>query len=94
MLFAALCQDKTNAFDLRAELRPQHFAWLSGLGPRVKIAGPFLDGQGRMTGSLVVVDAKDEDDAKVLFASDPYALGGLFSNVEIRAWRWVVGEPK
>jgi hypothetical protein len=91
MLFAAICLDKPNAFDLRAKLRPDHFAFLQSRPGRVKLGGPFLDEAGRMTGSLLIIEAEDEAAARALLADDPYARGGLFESVALRAWRCAVG---
>jgi uncharacterized protein YciI len=92
MLFAAICTDKPNAFEQRAQLRPAHFAFLEARGAQVKIAGPFLDAEGRMTGSLLLIDAADEAAARALLTEDPYAQGGLFAQVDLRAWRCAVGD--
>jgi hypothetical protein len=93
VLFAAVCLDRPDSDDLRARLRSDHLAFLSGHAPRIKIAGPFVDGEGRMTGSLLIVEARDEEEARELLAGDPYARGGLFKSVDLRAWRWTVGAP-
>ena len=94
MLFAAMCHDKPGHLDVRLATREAHVAWLKALGPRVRIAGPFLDASGEtMEGSIVVIEADDLADAEATFAVDPYAAAGLFASVEIRPWRWVVGAP-
>lgn len=94
MLYVAMCHDKPGALDIRVATRDAHLVWLKGLGARVRIAGPFLDDDGTtMCGSVVVIEADTLDEAKATFAADPYAIAGLFAEVEIRPWRWVVGAP-
>lgn len=95
MLFALICNDKPASLQIRADTRPEHLAYLKGLNDRKQLAfaGPFLDSDGKPTGSLVVVEAPDMDAAKALAAADPYAKAGLFANVEIRQWNWVVNNP-
>jgi len=94
MLFAAMCHDAPDALPIRLATRDAHVAWLKSLGPRVRIAGPFLDETGEiMQGSIVVIEADDLAGAKATFAEDPYAKAALFAAVEIRPWRWVVGQP-
>ena len=44
-------------------------------------------------GTLAVIEAEDRKAAEAIAASDPYAKAGLFANVEIRAWNWVVNNP-
>lgn len=43
---------------------------------------------------MVVCEADDQAAAEALFATDPYALAGLFDNTEIKPWRWVIGAPE
>ena len=57
-------------------------------------AGPFLDDQDRMIGSLLIVDVPDEAAAKRFADGDPFAKAGLFASTEIRKWRWGVKPPK
>lgn len=47
-----------------------------------------------MLGSMIVIEAVDAAAARTFAANDPYALAGLFQNVEIKPWRWLIGAPK
>ena len=51
----------------------------------------FLDDDGGMIGSLVVLDVADRAAAEAWAAGDPYARAGLFARVEIRRWNKVIG---
>lgn len=94
MLFAIIAIDKPGAFDTRKATREAHLAWLKTLGSQVKLGGPFLDSsQSIMNGSLFIIESENEAMAKALAAGDPYAKAGLFQQVEIRPWRWVVNSP-
>ena len=42
---------------------------------------------------LVVVEAKDKNEAAKIGAEDPYAKAGLFESVRIRAWNWTFNNP-
>ena len=94
MLFAFLCTDKPGALQVRLDNRPAHIEFLKGLGDSLKAAGPFLDDDGNMAGSLVIVEAADKAAAKAIADQDPYAKAGLFTSVEIRAWNWAVKNPE
>ncbi len=94
MLYALLCTDKPNSLDLRMKIRPDHVAYLHGLGAKTKFAGPFLDDDGNMCGTLVMVDVETRAEAEKIAANDPYTLSGLFSHVEIKAWRWALKNPE
>jgi uncharacterized protein len=94
MLFALICTDKPNSLDLRMQVRPAHLAYLDQLGSDLKAAGPFVDDEGKPTGSLVIFNADDLASAKALAAKDPYAIAGLFSSVEIKPWKWLIKNPE
>ena len=94
MLFALLCTDKPDSLDLRMNSRPAHVAFLNGLGDSLKLAGPFTDDAGQPSGSLVIIDAENRSAAQAIAARDPYAIAGLFSSVEIRAWKWAIKNPE
>ncbi len=95
MLFAFVCKDKPESLQVRLDTRPEHVAFLTKLNEdgTLKFAGPFLDGDGKPNGSLVVVEAADATAAAVLSAADPYARAGLFESVEIRPWTWTFNNP-
>lgn len=96
MLFAFLCTDKPNHLHVRMETRPAHLEWLNGLNAAgtLKMAGPFLDGDGKPCGSLVVVGAEDLAAAQAISAADPYAQAGLFASVEVKPFNWVFNNPE
>lgn len=94
MLFALLCTDKPNSLDLRLSVRPDHLAYLDGLGGAVKAAGPFTSDEGAPVGTLAIIEAADRAAAEAIAASDPYAKAGLFASVEIKAWKWVIKNPE
>jgi uncharacterized protein YciI len=96
MLFAFLCQDKPGALQVRMDARPEHVAWLNEINAAgtLTFAGPFLDGDGKPNGSLVVVKAETLEEAQAISAADPYAKAGLFASVDIRPWNWVFNNPE
>ncbi|MFD1695939.1 YciI-like protein [Roseibium aestuarii] len=94
MLFALICTDKPGALQVRLDNRPAHIEFLKGLGDKLKAAGPFLDAEGNMSGSLVVIEADDRSAIEAIAAQDPYAVAGLFASVDIRPWNWAVKNPE
>ncbi len=90
MLFAALCFDKPGSVDLRMATREAHLAFLAKYAAKVKLGGPFLDGD-KPVGSMLIIDCADYAEARDLLAEDPYAKANLFERVELRAWKRVVG---
>ncbi len=90
MFFTVICQDKPGALEIRIATREAHLGYIKTTGV-VSQAGPFLDGQGNMCGSLVVLNVDDIAAAKEWAENDPYAKAGLFESVEIRPWKRVIG---
>jgi len=58
MLIALICTDKPNHLDTRKANRDAHVAYLKASDAVVQ-AGPFLDENGDMYGSLIVLDLPD-----------------------------------
>lgn len=87
--FALICTDKPNHLESRKANREAHLAYLKESGV-VAQAGPFLDQNGGMSGSLVVIDVADRGAAEAWAANDPYAKAGLFADVRIEEWKKVI----
>lgn len=96
MLFALLCKDKPGHLNVRMDTRPTHIEHLNKLNAEgtLKIAGPFLDDDGKPCGSLIVVEAESKEAARALADADPYAKAGLFESVEVQAFNWVFNKPE
>jgi uncharacterized protein YciI len=95
MYFALICTDKPDGLPIRKAHRPEHLAYLQGLGDALKFAGPFTAEDGEtMTGSLVVIEAPSLAEAREIAGGDPFAKAGLFASVEIRPWKWSLGKPE
>ena len=52
---------------------------------------PLNDAQGQAIGSLLVVEANDEDDACAFLAEDPYAAAGLWGTIHVAAFAAAAG---
>ena len=83
--YTLICQDKPDSLELRMATRPSHVAYLGEHKDKLRLGGPFLDGEGKMNGSLLIVEVDDLDAVKAFSANDPYTKAGLFASVEIKA---------
>lgn len=90
MLFALICLDKPGALEIRKANREAHLAYITDTGV-VEQAGPFLDGEGSMIGSLVILKVETEAAAAEWAENDPYAKAELFDSVQIMPWKRVIG---
>ena len=93
MLYALICIDSLNSTELRTKVRPEHLAYLDTLGDSLKFAGPFVNDEDTSIGTLAMIEAATRADAETISANDPYEKAGLFSSVEIRAWKWALKNP-
>ena len=90
MRIALMTTDKPGALQVRKDNRDAHLAYIKETGV-VEMAGPFLDADGEMCGSLIVMDVADMAAAEAWAANDPYAKAGLFSDVRLQEWKKVIG---
>ncbi|MWB76904.1 YciI family protein [Pseudooceanicola sp. 216_PA32_1] len=90
MLIALFAKDKPGALQVRKDNRDAHLAYIEKTGV-VAQAGPLLDDDGEMSGSLVILDVADMAAARDWVVGDPYSKAGLFSDVSLVAWKKVIG---
>lgn len=90
MLYALITRDKPGALETRLENREAHLAYIKETGV-VKMAGPFIDENEVMCGSMIIMDVEDRDAAQDWADNDPYAMAGLFEKVRIERWNKVIG---
>lgn len=89
MFIALIAKDKPNHLETRKSNRDDHLAYIKSTGV-VAQAGPLLDSDGQMCGSLVVLDVVDMAAAQDWADNDPYAKAGLFASVELIQWNKVI----
>ena len=90
MLVALIAHDKPNAMKIRQDNRDAHLAYVADTGV-VDVAGPFLDENGDMCGSLVILNVQDMAAARRWADNDPYAKAGLFESAILKPWKKVIG---
>lgn len=81
-LQVAWCKDGPGAKSERPKNRAAHLEWVVKTG-QVELAGPILNDNGDIEGSLMVMDAND---AESVLKDDPYANAGVFEGKEVRGW--------
>jgi uncharacterized protein YciI len=86
VLFVITAIDKENALSLRKATRATHVEYVRETGV-VRLEGPFLDSEGDMSGSLIIIEAADIEAARSWQAADPFARAGLFAHSEVRRWK-------
>ncbi len=90
MLIALIARDKPGALQVRLDNRAAHLAYIEETGC-VAQAGPLLDQEGNMCGSLVILEVEDMAAGEAWAANDPYAKAGLFETTDLVTWKKVIG---
>jgi uncharacterized protein YciI len=89
-LFVISWMDKPGHLPVRMASREAHLDYVRETGV-VRLGGPFLDENGEMCGSMIVIEADDLEMAHAWHALDPYRSAGLFGTSEVKPWRVTVG---
>jgi uncharacterized protein YciI len=91
MLYALIAED-TDDPQKRLDARQDHLKHLESLGDRLVFGGPFLDENGGMVGSLMVIEADDQQQAEAFYAQDPFMQRGVFATYTIRPWKLTINK--
>ena len=91
-LFLLTCMDHPGGLDRRMANREAHLAYVRELPDVMKLGGPFLDADGQMIGSMIVIDVPDLAAAQAFTDNDPYNKGGVFQSVDIKPFKVTIGQ--
>lgn len=89
--FAFYCVDEEGSAPIRQRLIAEHLAHIEANMGDFAVAGPLKDGDATI-GSLLVIKASDEAEARQKFEADPYFAAGVWKSVQVSAFLGVAGE--
>lgn len=87
MPFIILAYDKPDTERLRADLRPQHIAYLSARQGQLLAGGAVLDDDGKAIGGMIIIDTEERATAERFAGDDPFTTGGVFGSIRVLPWR-------
>lgn len=90
--YAIITRDKPGAAVTRMEKLKDHLAHIEQTLDTLAVAGPLRDEEANFTGSLLVVKAESEAEARKLLEADPYYKAQIWSDIEIRAFNAAAGD--
>ncbi len=90
-LYAFYCRDGENGPALRERFRSKHMAHVEAHIDDYAVAGPLIN-DGEPTGSLLVIRAADEAEARVKFEADPYFNAGVWQSIRTSEFRALAGD--
>ena len=83
MHFAVRAYDGEGMLDRRMEVRPRHLEGMAKLKEHIICAGGLLDEEGKMKGSLLVMDFADRRELDRYLAEEPYVVGKVWEKIEV-----------
>ncbi len=83
MQFIIRAYDGRGMLGKRMEVRPRHLEGMKRLGSQVICAGGLLDGDGKMKGSVLVMEFPNREALDAYLAAEPYILEKVWERVEV-----------
>ena len=90
MQFAIVAHDGKNMLEKRLKVRPRHLENMSRVNGRVLCAGGIPDDEGRMAGSVIVLDVPSREQLDEYLASEPYIAEGVWEKVTVEKMNVVI----
>ncbi len=91
MQFMIRALDGEGRLARRMEVRPRHLEGMEKLRSHIVCAGGLLDGEGRMKGSVLILDFPSRADLDAYLASEPYVLEKVWEKIEVERINVVIG---
>ena len=82
--------DGENMLDRRMAVRPRHLENMSRVKGKVICAGGLLDDEGKMKGSVLIMDFENRDFLDEYLNSEPYILEHVWEKVEAEPMNVVI----
>ena len=83
MTFIITAYDGENMLPRRMEVRPRHLENIARMKDRVVCAGGLLDDEGKMKGSVLVMDFDSRADVDEYLKNEPYVTEHVWERVEV-----------
>ena len=83
MQFVIKASDGAGMLDKRMEVRPRHLEGMDRIREHVICAGGLLDDDGKMKGSLLVMEFQNREELDEYLAHEPYVLEHVWEKIEI-----------
>lgn len=83
MQFVIKAYDGAGKLQKRMEVRPRHLENMSKINGKVICAGGLLDEEGKMKGSLMVMEFESRAVLEDYLKSEPYITDGVWEKVDV-----------
>lgn len=83
MQFVITAYDGAGLLARRMEVRPRHMEGMARMAGHVLCAGGLLDEDGKMKGSVLVMEFKDREELDAYLAQEPYVTEHVWERIEV-----------
>ena len=90
MQYIITAYDEKNALERRMAVRARHLEGVANLGKHILCAGGLLDEEGKMKGSVLVVNFENRTELDDYLNNEPYILEGVWEKVEVEPMNVVI----
>lgn len=90
MQYMIKAYDGKNMLERRLAVRPRHLENMAKVPGKVICAGGLLDGEGKMKGSVLIMDFQREELLRQYLDSEPYLKERVWETVEVEPMNVVI----
>ena len=90
MQFIIKAYDGANMLDRRMSVRPRHLEGMRRLTNHIICAGGLLDEEGKMKGSVLIMEYPDRSSLDAYLAEEPYVVEGVWEKIEVEPLNVVI----
>ncbi len=88
--FVIKAYDGEGKLDKRMEVRPRHFEGMEKMKEHILCAGGMLDDDGKMIGSLLVMEFENREQLDEYLAHEPYVVEHVWERIEVERMNVVI----
>ena len=83
MQFIVKAYDGEGMLDKRIEVRPRHLEGIERIKEHVICAGGLLDDEGKMKGSVLIMEYENREQLDEYLANEPYIQENVWQKIEV-----------
>ena len=91
MQFMIKALDGKDKLAKRMEVRPRHLEGMEKMRSHIICAGGLLDENGKMKGSVLILDFPSRSELDAYLASEPYVLEQVWEQIDVETMNVVIG---
>ncbi len=88
--FVIKAYDGEGKLDKRMEVRPRHIEGMEKMKEHILCAGGMLDDDGKMIGSLLVIEFENREQLDEYLAHEPYVVEHVWERIEVERMNVVI----